>query len=300
MESNKFLRICLLFLSTMMLAHSELRALEPTVANGGVVAPAAEKPSLGAASNQTAHRTTPPTVRRVSTVRVDQETGRLVRVRTGTGSLTNKSSAPVGAAIRAARRAAENTPSVDRTEIRELIDETSRKHGVNPRLVHSIVRVESNYEQKAISPKGALGLMQLIPATARRYGVENPFDASQNIEGGVRYLKSLTERFQGNLSLALAAYNAGEGAVERHGGIPPYPETREYVRKVTRNLDGGSQGNAAPAPSLGAAEASRSGGQESAAANSEFAHESRIAASRNAAVRMYIDSEGRLHLESIQ
>ncbi len=299
-ETNKFLRICLLLLSMTILAHLDLRASESPAAVITSASPAAGKALAPAETNPAGQQRPVTAARRVSTVLVDQETGRLVRVRAGSGVASKASSARDREAIRAARRAAERTPSVKREEIRGLIDETARKHGVDPKLVHSVIRAESNYEQKAISPKGALGLMQLIPATARRYGVENPFDASQNIDGGVRYLKSLTERFRGNLPLALAAYNAGEGAVERHGGIPPYRETREYVRKVTRNLNGGFSGTADTALLGEPAKPSRAEGLESEPAEGDLTRETRIAASRNTAVRMYTDSEGRLHLETIQ
>ena len=100
-------------------------------------------------------------------------------------------------------------------------------------LVHAIVRVESNYNPFAISNKGARGLMQLIPATARRFGVSNSFDPRDNLDGGIRYLKYLMGMFNGDLRLSLAAYNAGEMAVTRNGGIPPYRETQDYVRKIT-------------------------------------------------------------------
>lgn len=105
---------------------------------------------------------------------------------------------------------------------------------MDPELIKAVARVESNYNPTALSPKGALGIMQLVPATAERFGVADPYDPAQNIEGGVRYLKFLQDRFPGNLALALAAYNAGENAVRRHGGIPPYRETRDYVRKIRR------------------------------------------------------------------
>ena len=110
------------------------------------------------------------------------------------------------------------------------IDAIAKRHGVDPLLVRAIIRVESNFDPKAVSPKGAVGLMQLMPETAMRYGVENRFDATQNIDGGVRYMRDLMAMFNGNLSLALAAYNAGEGAVLKYGRrIPPYPETQQYV-----------------------------------------------------------------------
>ncbi len=116
--------------------------------------------------------------------------------------------------------------------IGRLIDRFARKHGMDPELVKAVARVESNYNPTAISPKGALGVMQLLPATAKRFGVADAYDPAQNIEGGIRYLKFLRDRFPGNLSLVLAAYNAGENAVRKHGGIPPYRETRDYVQKI--------------------------------------------------------------------
>ncbi len=118
-------------------------------------------------------------------------------------------------------------------DVRALIADAARKHDVDPMLVESMVQVESNYDARAVSNKGAMGLMQLIPATAKRFGVVNPFDAQQNIEGGVRYLKYLQQLYRDD-RLALAAYNAGEGAVARYGSIPPYTETQHYVYEVGR------------------------------------------------------------------
>ena len=134
--------------------------------------------------------------------------------------------------------------------IGRLIDRIAREHGMDPELVNAVARVESNYNPKAISPKGALGVMQLLPATAERFGVADAYDPAQNIEGGIRYLKFLRDQFPGNLSLVLAAYNAGENAVRKHGGIPPYRETRDYVRKVRqlygRNLPDTTDGGVKP------------------------------------------------------
>jgi soluble lytic murein transglycosylase-like protein len=111
-----------------------------------------------------------------------------------------------------------------------IIDRVSAEQGVDARLVHAVIQVESNYRERARSPKGAMGLMQLMPATAREYAVRNPYDPASNIEGGIKYLKSLLDRFP--LQLALAAYNAGASAVERFRGVPPYPETRDYVSRI--------------------------------------------------------------------
>jgi len=117
-------------------------------------------------------------------------------------------------------------------ELESLIRKTANRHQVDPDLIHAIVNVESGYDSRAVSRKGAMGLMQLIPATARRFGVEDPFDPRQNLEGGTSYLKYLLGLFDGNLALSLAAYNAGENSVVREGGVPSFPETREYVRRV--------------------------------------------------------------------
>jgi soluble lytic murein transglycosylase-like protein len=118
----------------------------------------------------------------------------------------------------------------------DLIRAAATRHGLAPELVESIVRAESNFEARAVSPKGARGLMQLMPTTAAQLGVRNVFDVRENIEGGVRHLRHLVDRYRGNLTLALAAYNAGVGAVARHGGVPPYAETQAYVARILRLL----------------------------------------------------------------
>ncbi|WP_051275939.1 transglycosylase SLT domain-containing protein [Desulfovirgula thermocuniculi] len=115
-----------------------------------------------------------------------------------------------------------------------LFEEASRETGLDPRLLKAVAAAESGFDPRAVSPKGALGLMQLMPGTAREVGVSDPFDPAQSVRGGARYLRSLLDRFGGRLDLALAAYNAGPGVVERHGGVPPYRETREYVRRVIK------------------------------------------------------------------
>jgi hypothetical protein len=117
--------------------------------------------------------------------------------------------------------------------LNRLVEQTASRFQVDPELIRAIIRVESNYDPKAVSSKGAMGLMQLIPATAQRFGVARPFDPKQNLEGGINYLRYLLELFGGDLSLSLAAYNAGEHSVQRWGGIPAIPETQNYVQKVT-------------------------------------------------------------------
>ena len=113
-----------------------------------------------------------------------------------------------------------------------LIERTAERHQLDPLLLAALVEVESGRNASAVSPKGARGLGQLMPATARRFDVADLHDPAENLDGAARYLAWLIERYQGDLTLALAAYNAGEGAVDRHLGVPPYPETRDYVRKV--------------------------------------------------------------------
>ncbi|MGH9455293.1 MAG: lytic transglycosylase domain-containing protein [Terriglobia bacterium] len=123
--------------------------------------------------------------------------------------------------------------SAQADEIRHTVRQESGRAKVDPALVRAIIKVESGGNSKAVSPKGAQGLMQLIPATARRFGVDNPFDPDQNIHGGVTYLRYLLKLFNGSVPLTLAAYNAGENSVIRNGGVPPFRETQNYVRRVT-------------------------------------------------------------------
>lgn len=121
------------------------------------------------------------------------------------------------------------------SQVDGFLIESGNKNGVDPLLLYSVMHQESSFKSHAVSPKGARGLMQLMPGTAIRFGVTNIFDPKQNIEGGARYLRFLTNRFNGELSLILAGYNAGEGAVEKYGWrIPPYAETQEYVRRISR------------------------------------------------------------------
>jgi Transglycosylase SLT domain len=122
------------------------------------------------------------------------------------------------------------------SSLSDMIDSIAAKHDVEGPLVHSVIQAESNYNPLAVSPKGAQGLMQLIPSTAKRFGVSNTFNAEQNIEGGVKYLKFLMELYHNDYVKVIAAYNAGEAAVTKYGGIPPYAETRNYVYQVGKNL----------------------------------------------------------------
>jgi soluble lytic murein transglycosylase-like protein len=122
--------------------------------------------------------------------------------------------------------------SIDRDGVEKLVREAAERHQVDPALVRAVIETESNWNPAAVSRKGALGLMQLIPTTAQRFGVNDAFSPKQNVDAGVKYLKSLLERYNGNLDLALAAYNAGEGAVDRAHGVPSFRETRSYVQRV--------------------------------------------------------------------
>jgi soluble lytic murein transglycosylase-like protein len=162
-------------------------------------------------------------------VRSDMRTGRLVRSLARPGRSSPEKAAPqieLPASVEAAPPA-----------LATMVDNIAQRHEVDRDLVHSMIRVESNYNPFAVSNKGALGLMQLVPSTARRFGVADVFDPAQNVEGGVRYLKYLLDLYEGDHRLALAAYNAGEGTVERYRGVPPFRETRDYVYRVGKALD---------------------------------------------------------------
>jgi soluble lytic murein transglycosylase-like protein len=145
---------------------------------------------------------------------------------TGVAMRTNQASFAASPEMSAAQLA-------NRAKIEEMIREVSARYRVDPALVRAVMQTESNWNTSAVSRKGALGLMQLVPGTAHQLGVNNAFDPKQNLDAGARYLHMLLERYNGDLDRALAAYNAGPGAVDRAGGIPRYRETRNYVQKVT-------------------------------------------------------------------
>jgi soluble lytic murein transglycosylase-like protein len=122
--------------------------------------------------------------------------------------------------------------SIDRDGVEKIVREAADRHRMDPALVRAVIQTESNWNPAAVSRRGAGGLMQLIPTTAQRFGANDIFNPQQNVDAGVHYLKTLLERYNGNLDLALAAYNAGEGAVDRAHGVPAFRETRNYVQKV--------------------------------------------------------------------
>lgn len=164
-----------------------------------------------------------------SVIRTDPKTGKLVR----------RVIAPSQPAT---------TPAAAPAALKAAVDSAAARQSLPPELLHSVIQVESNYNPNAVSPKGAQGLMQLIPETARRFGVLNAFDPVENIEGGAKYLKYLLDLYKGDYPRALAAYNAGEGAVAKYDGIPPYAETVNYVAQVTKRIDKASKSAKAAAP----------------------------------------------------
>jgi soluble lytic murein transglycosylase-like protein len=200
-----------------------------------------------------------------SVVRSDQRTGKLVRSMVVSPRAVAEQRVPESVVmphvVGAAAPQAAQEPVAPPTGIEEAVQRIAAEHSLPPQLIHSVIKVESNYNPNAISSKGALGLMQLIPATARRFGVIDAFNPVQNIQGGAKYLRYLLDLFDGSYPLALAAYNAGEAAVARYGGIPPYAETQNYVVLVRKQLEQAEKEAAAkvaPAPPV-VAEAKETG-----------------------------------------
>jgi soluble lytic murein transglycosylase-like protein len=203
-------------------------------------------------------------------VRADPRTGKLVRS-------VVVSSKPVLGKITPAT-------SAGGSDVNAIVDKAARAHDVDPLLVHSIIKVESNYNTHAVSNKGAEGLMQLTPATARMLGVSNSFDPQQNIEAGVKYLKYLKDLYKDD-RLALAAYNAGPGAVDKYKWIPPYAETQNYVYQVGKHYgEARRAADAAKPVELKAAEVK--------------AAEVKPVEIKPAAVEQFVDENGRLHLRT--
>jgi soluble lytic murein transglycosylase-like protein len=213
-----------------------------------------------------------PVIHKTQVVRADPRTGKLVRS-------VVVSSRPALTKI---------TPSLDKssTDLNAIVDKAARAHDVDPLLVHSIIKVESNYNAHAVSNKGAEGLMQLTPSTARMLGVSNSFDPQQNIEAGVKYLKYLKDLYKDD-RLALAAYNAGPGAVDKYKWIPPYAETQNYVYQVGKRYGEARRAADAAKP-------------VEVKAPEVKAVEVKPEEIKPAPVERFIDENGRLHLRTSQ
>jgi len=190
-------------------------------------------------------------------------------------------------------------PPIPAASIAELIEKTSRAHDVDPLLVDSVIRVESNYDAGAVSPKGAQGLMQLMPPTAQMLGVNDSFDPAENIEAGVKYLKYLQTVYKDD-RLALAAYNAGPGAVDRFKQIPPYPETQKYVERVSQKYTAArkaaSQKPAVPAAAVAAGLSSVTPPVPPAS----LPQPPIIDQETHPKLEQFVDADGRLHLRTSQ
>jgi soluble lytic murein transglycosylase-like protein len=157
----------------------------------------------------------------------------------GTVKTVVKADAKTGRLVRTV--VAPPAPRIAPEKLNALVDRIATQQGVEAPLVHSVILAESNYNAVAVSPKGAQGIMQLIPSTARRFGVSNTFDAADNIQGGVRYLRFLLDYYHDDYTKAVAAYNAGEAAVDKYKGVPPFAETLGYVSTVAKNLTSARQ-----------------------------------------------------------
>ena len=248
-RQNKMVYIC--FLAFVMLAASPMRADDS--ATSSLLTPQAD-------------------AGKVSVVRIDRRTGKLVRTVSG-GASRPATVAPPPA------------------QIQQLVEKSAKAHNVDPLLVQSVIQVESNYNHYAVSPKGAEGLMQLMPGTARMLGVTNSFDPAENIEAGVKYLRYLQNVYRDD-RLALAAYNAGPKAVDRYKGAPPYAETQDYVNQVGQRYQSAKQVEAARIESEKAvAQAAAAAGAAEAAEPVEEKHPK---------LEQSIDQNGRLVLRTAQ
>lgn len=193
-----------------------------------------------------------PSGRVTSVVRSDPRTGRLVRSVVVTPRTVTQRTVPE--TVIAPRVVDSGAPApapavaAEPSGIDQTVERIAAQHALPADLLHSVIKVESNYNPWAVSPKGALGMMQLIPATARRFGVGNVFNPVENIQGGAKYLRYLLDLYNGNPALALAAYNAGEGAVAKYRGVPPYRETQNYLHLVKKQLDKKVAAKPAPPP----------------------------------------------------
>ena len=206
--------------------------------------------------------TTPAPAAKTIVVRADPRTGRLVRAEIVTRA---------------------TPPKARPRQFDEMVEQSARKHGVDALLVHSMIKVESDYDPNAVSPKGAQGLMQLTPSTARMLGVRDSFDPRQNIEAGVKYLKYLESVYKDE-RLALAAYNAGPGAVDKYKWIPPYRETQNYVNQVGKRYSDAKKAAADQAPAVEAQPAPAASQPEE----------------RHPKLEQFVDENGLLHLRTTQ
>jgi Transglycosylase SLT domain len=234
----------------------------------------AASPMRAADSAPSSLLTPPADTGKLSVVRIDRRTGKLVRtVSGGESRLKLGATAPPPA------------------QIQRLVEKSAKAHNVDPLLVQSVIQVESNYNHYAVSPKGAEGLMQLMPGTARMLGVTNSFDPAENIEAGVKYLRYLQNVYQDD-RLALAAYNAGPKAVDRYKGAPPYAETQDYVNQVGQRYQTAKQLEAARIEAeKAAARTAAAGDTTEAAAPAEERHPK---------LEQSVDQNGRLVLRTAQ